>query len=576
MNAPNEIMPGTSKYSLKGWRWLAAWLFLIAALSVITWIVLGLTSTNSYEVSTVSRWLVSIGIAAALAISLGLLVHCFSSWRNLKRLLVGLASLAALIAIFYAEENIRGRLAWRLFKAHWEAKGEKFDFAALIPRPVPDDQNFAMAPVVATTYSHLLDRTGHRISPPNTNVVDRLKMPLDLDNGGPANVIGNWQKAIATDLEPWQNYYRDLSLTTNLYPVAPQPQSPAADVLLALSKYDLTIEELRRAAALPASRFPLNYDNGQPYAILLPHLAPLKGCAAVLRLRALAEQEAGQSQQALADISLALNLTEKIRSEPFLISQLVRIAMFQITLQPVWEGLAVQRWTDAQVSQLDQQLSTLDFVADYAAAMRGENVCQVASMDDFRHRPGLLDRVGEFGQKNSVGDIWGYLIPSGWFYQNERRSSKFILEQFLPIGDVDGQTFSPDLAREANQSLISMRRTPYTIICKMLLPGLANGSRRFAFAQASLNLSRGACALERYRLTNGKYPETLEALVPQFTSKVPRDPIAGQPLRYRSTEDGRFILYSVGWNEKDDGGHVSFNRSGSVDLEKGDWVWRYP
>ena len=95
----------------------------------------------------------------------------------------------------------------------------------------------------------------------------------------PHNGIGNWQKAIRSDLEPWQRYYRKLALTTNLFPVAPQPQSPAADVLLALSKYDSTIEELRQAAARPGSRFPLNYDTEEPFAILLPHLAPTKGCA---------------------------------------------------------------------------------------------------------------------------------------------------------------------------------------------------------------------------------------------------------------------------------------------------------
>ena len=133
------------------------------------------------------------------------------------------------------------------------------------------------------TYGHILDRNGHEISPPNTNVVDRLQMPLDAGDGGPTNGIGNWQKAISSNLEPWQRYYRELSLRANLFPVAPQPQTPAADVLLALSKYDSTIEELRRAATLPASRFPLNYDSEEPFAILLPHLAPVKDCAVVLR-----------------------------------------------------------------------------------------------------------------------------------------------------------------------------------------------------------------------------------------------------------------------------------------------------
>jgi hypothetical protein len=416
-------------------------------------------------------------------------------------------------------------------------------------------------------------------------------MPLDAGDGGPTNGIGNWQKAISSNLEPWQRYYRKLSLSTNLFAVAPQPQMPAADVLLALSKYDSTIEELRRAAVLPASRFPLNYDREDPWAVLLPHLAPLKGCAAVLRLRAIAELEAGQSEPALADISLALRLTEKFRSEPFLISHLVRIAMLAITEQAVWEGLASHRWTDAQLSELDQQLAALDFVADFQAAMRAENAGQVASAEFLRHHPDQLPNIAvfAFGEDEPIHfldlaahepiRLLGFaaqLIPSGWFRQNELRNSKFILEQFLPVGDVRQQTISPTLVRQAEEALRTMRLTPYSILCKMFLFGLPNGPRKFAWAQAAVNLARTASALERHRLAHGKYPQTLDELAPQFITKVPHDPIGGQPLHYRPTDDGQFILYSVGWNEKDDGGIVSLTKSGSVDLDNGDWVWRYP
>jgi hypothetical protein len=578
MKDTNDLTPNTWKRPLKGSPWLAAWAVLILGLSAITWIVLGLTSNESYNAATPSRGLLSVVIALTAAMLIGLAVRCLCSWQNFKRLLLSLACLAIFTTLFYAEEDIRGRLAWGRFKSHWEAKGEKFDFSAFLPPSVPDDKNFAMAPVVATTYSRILDRNGHRVFPQNTNVVDRLQMPLDFENGGPTNGIGNWQKAISSNLEPWQRYYRNLSLTTNLFPVAPQPQTPAADVLLALSRYDSTIEELRQAAALPASRFPLNYDSEEPFAILLPHLAPLKGCAVVLRLRALAELEAGHSEAALADLGLVLRLTEKFHSEPFLISQLVRIAMFQISEQAVWEGLANHRWTDAQLSELDQQLAPLDFIADYTAAMRGENACQVATVDFLRHRPGLLDSLGESHEKDStrLGDLCGYLIPSGWFYQNELRSSKFILDQFLPIADLSQQSISPSLVSQATQSLNAMNFTPYTMLCKMLLPGLTKSSHRFAFAEASLNLARCACALERHRLANGKLPETLDALVPGFIAKIPRDPIGGQALHYQSTGDGNFILYSVGWNERDDDGRVCLTKGGSVDLDDGDWVWRYP
>ena len=51
---------------------------------------------------------------------------------------------------------------------------------------------------------------------------------------------------------------------------------------------------------------------------------------------------------------------------------------------------------------------------------------------------------------------------------------------------------------------------------------------------------------------------------------------ASQPLHYRRTADGQFALYSVGWNETDDGGVVGLNKDGGVDINQGDWVWRYP
>ena len=62
---------------------------------------------------------------------------------------------------------------------------------------------------------------------------------------------------------------------------------------------------------------------------------------------------------------------------------------------------------------------------------------------------------------------------------------------------------------------------------------------------------------------------------------VPHDIINGQPLNYRRTSDGQFALYSVGWNETDDGGVVVYhkNKQGKdegVDQREGDWVWKYP
>jgi hypothetical protein len=94
-----------------------------------------------------------------------------------------------------------------------------------------------------------------------------------------------------------------------------------------------------------------------------------------------------------------------------------------------------------------------------------------------------------------------------------------------------------------------------------------------------VNLARVAIVLERYRLSNGQYPESLDALTPQFMVALPHDVINGQPLKYRRNPDGQFVLYSVGWNETDDGGVVvapKKNGNQEANFDDGDWVWRYP
>jgi hypothetical protein len=88
--------------------------------------------------------------------------------------------------------------------------------------------------------------------------------------------------------------------------------------------------------------------------------------------------------------------------------------------------------------------------------------------------------------------------------------------------------------------------------------------RNTARVQTQVHEALIACALERYRLAHDAYPETLDALVPQFLAQIPPDLIGGRPLHYRRADGGKFLLYSVGWNETDDGG-----KPGSDD----DWLW---
>jgi hypothetical protein len=594
----NEKPKSIWKKSWKGSRAFLVWLSIVsiaaflAALAIAT-IMFASTPTPLFawhgSLGDFVRWTLEVMASFIIAVVAGFIIYRFGRWffrwQNLKRTLFGLACFFTLAALFYVEEDWRGKHDWEKYKHEWEAKGEKFNFADFVPAPVPDDQNFALTPIVFTSYGQILTRDGKGIpyKDRDTNFVNRLKMDI-VHNYEESPKNGNWQTAKISDLKAWRNYYRALAAKTNEFPVAPQPQSPVADVLLALSKYDPAIEELRQASQLPYSRFPLNYDIEDPAEILLPHLAALKRCSQILRLRALAELQNGQSEKGFADVQLALRLADSIHSEPIIITHLVRIAILQIALQPVYEGLAEHKWSDAQLAELDSELAKLDFLADYKLSVRGERAAHVKIVDWLEQKRSRFWELFDMfnGDERNVMNNFGqtveiYLMPRGWYYQREIMLSQAQQQWVLPMVNDSQQTVSPQAARESVDAVKSLRASAVNLFVRLLLPELGSYAEKVAHGQTSANLARVAIALERYRLAHGNFPDSLDALAPQFMDKIPHDVIGGQPLKYRRTDDGQFVLYSVGWNEADDGGVVGLTTDGiNVDDRKGDWVWRYP
>lgn len=579
----------------QGWRKKFVWLALVAVTIFVILLGLGLASAESHNPA--EHILPALGLALGISLLITVIVwfiRWLRCWRNFKRFLFGLACLITLFALFYAVENFRGHRAWEKYRQAGEALGEKFDVASIAPPSVPDEQNFAMQPLwveeisgmmgmekARTWYGEKVAALGH------TNRVRPLEMPIELygQQLEQTNRTGNWQIAEKTDLAIWQTYYRHLATITNHFPVGTAPQKPAADVLLALSKYDKAIQELRTISSLPHARFPVRYSDENPAMILLPHLASLKGCTTTLKLRALAELQSDQADQALADIKLMSRLNDAVRIEPFLISHLVSIAMLNIQLQPIWEGLADHRWNEAQLIALDAELEKLDFLAAYHFAMLGERAFGCGIVDYLRRNRNEFATIGwAFEDFNSPPPdhfqaFIAYATPSGWFEQNKISICQIHADYFSQLINLQTRTYA--LAVVTNATASHQKRLtsahPYNWFPRLLLPALSKASEKFVQGQASTDFARVAIALERYRLAHGQFPESLDAIAPKFIANLPHDIITGQPLKYRRTDDGSFILYSVGWNETDDGGTVGLSKEGkNVDFKKGDWVWRYP
>ena len=70
-----------------------------------------------------------------------------------------------------------------------------------------------------------------------------------------------------------------------------------------------------------------------------------------------------------------------------------------------------------------------------------------------------------------------------------------------------------------------------------------------------------ACSLEHYRLTNGNYPQSLDAIKRLDGKELPHEVFTGKPYAYKrlGQEQGAYTLHSVGPDLKDDRGDAKLD-----------------
>jgi len=508
------------------------------------------------------------------------------SWRYFLWVLVlGLA-----LALLYVEEDWRGHWAWQRYQRRMNSPGEHLDYSAFIPSRVPDDKNFAMTPFLAPLFD-FVPGSQKWAGPNPMQSVGGFAPKYDAASRELAKTktvrSSSWIKP-ETDLSAW--YCAFLKAATNhstresLVNTNFTRQDAAKGILSELSECEAVLDEIQAASQLPYSRFNLRYEEDNPAAILLPHLAVLKHLCQVLSLRASARLALGETQPALRDIKLMLFLTDANRNEPMLIAQLVRMAEIYIVLQPIAEGIG--QWSEPQLRELQERLAHLDLLADAKRNLAAERAWSCAIIDYVARSSDKNNSLG-----NSIGsqpmNFAGVLMvaaPAGWLDLEKLSYCRIFQQSVLPAIDLPNRRVNPAEAgaRAKGIAALSSSSWPMTYLrhrffSKLLLPALDKFARKAAFGQTAVDTAMLACALDRYRQVHGRLPETLVALTPQFVLTLPHDIITGQPLIYRLTEQDHYILYSVGWNETDDGGTVSLTPSGEdITSEDRDWVWRLP
>lgn len=464
---------------------------------------------------------------------------------------------------FFAGENLRGEAAWKDFKKEWEAKGTTFDYLKSVPPTVPSEKNFAHTPLLKPLLEHQWNATSTEViqHPPKKKTA-RATQLMAMKDVPPS--FGQWRLGKRADLVQWQQFFRK----QKDWPHPENAGAPGADILHALKKYDAELNELATAMReRPACRFDIQYEA--TFGALLPHLTVLRSAARGTTLRALAHLSEGQTDDALADVQLTLNLSECLATEPMLISQLVRIAIQEMALQLIWEGLADGKWQAKHLAALEKNLASIKMLAGFGRAMNLErNAANFMFVNMLENGKPIWNQVEALGGDIPKGGL--NMAPKGWLYQNLVNLNRMHLTYTHNLIDAKSGRVHPGVALKFDEAVNNMKRSPFNILSALLMPSLYKVAQRTGASQSSVDLALLSVQLEQHKIKHGSYPRKLSVL----KGAAPKDPYSGKAYQYRVT-DGRYSLYGLGWNGKNDSGKVPVNAK-RANLEKGDIVWRLP
>ncbi len=230
------------------------------------------------------------------------------------------------------------------------------------------------------------------------------------------------------------------------------------------------------------------------------------------------------------------------------------------SLQPLWEGLSQQAWTEPQLAAFQHELAGFNLLADYTNAVRR---VVLAHIEVWRAIPDSTNPYIALPASDGgyLSEPAWQLQPRAWWFESciqLHNAGRNAIEQVdVAAGRIQPAMNWSDLnglpldspSRELLQQSSWWGANPASV----------------AFAQTSVNQATIACALERFRLANSVYPETLDQLVPALLARVPHDAVSGRPMIYQPVGEGSFILRGVGPNGTDD----------RKNKPSDDWLWTY-
>jgi len=310
---------------------------------------------------------------------------------------------------------------------------------------------------------------------------------------------------------------------------------------------------LYSAGQLTNSRYPIDFSKG--FAMLLPHLAKIKGAVQLLRYKGVLHVANGEREEAFRSLLVAIGASESLDAEPLLISQLVRYACFAIVVKQLEYTENALPFSEPQLADLQSSLAEAEHRSAVERALAGELACDLAVFSDARQRSGVFS--GPMSPASPSGPAFKeralvFALQLSGIFAKDRAYLMDTLMTNMAVAKLD----YPERFQAGQKTAAAYGAAPNRlfILSQMLLPALGKFHTRDAEFVTNLRVAQTALAIERYRLAhNNALPSSLDELAPTYLKSALIDPCDGQPLRFKKLDKG-YVVYGVGSDGTDEGG----------------------
>ncbi len=307
-----------------------------------------------------------------------------------------------------------------------------------------------------------------------------------------------------------------------------------------LAENDRALELLHEGAAIEHCRYHVDFTAGN--AISMSHLGDIRTGGKLLQLEAALSAESGSGELAGRSITSMFALARSLSNEPLVISVLIRCAVQASAVSALEYTLNRIELSDEMLAELAVTIDSAEDVSGVNCALAGE---RCFGIDIFRNPS--AQNLGIFAPTVPAAPVVVLYQLSG-LCDKDAIMYLDVMKEYIEAGQLPLHQRRKAL-KAASDKLDGLSKI------HVLLRG-AVGSRVTMLdvrAIAQLRTAQTAVAIERYRLSNGRLPETLAELVPAYLDAVPKDPFDGRDIRYIKRDAG-FVVYSIGEDESDDGG----------------------